>query len=275
MSFWNTQDEKRRRSLREVPTAALRRAVARAEVRLGELAVPGVSEALEAWLRAVEVVTRGLLRLERVLVRAERHNARVAAKREALAEGGLRERLGGEAALRRWSAQADVVANMVAEDPARVGAPPESFAGSRGMELHGMELRGIGAVRGLGEPEAGGQLYRGEASFRLARLPRPFCQPRLARPPDRAARMRTEGERRRRGRRNWMAGIPVWPCELGAAQRQEQRRRAGPSRRARDGRGYAGAPSQDVSGQNVDRSRHHSSSGRPGAALYAVHGRDP
>ena len=237
MSFWTTQDERRARSLREVPTAALRAGIGRAEAHLAELALPGVTEglagALEAWLRAVEVLTRALLRLERVLVRAERHNARVEAKRLMLEDGAARDTVReeiGEGALAAWEAH---VAELAGEPVGGLGAPPLA-------RLGGLRVRGLAPIG-----EVGLETYRGEAGFCLPTLPARGEVPATRKA--RAAR-----KRRELGRRNWMAGIPVWPCELRRAHTEcMARRRAGQTgagraslERARWGRFYATRPAR-------------------------------
>lgn len=291
MSFWNQQNSKRERSVRQVPTGALKRGLARLDGRLAELAESGLAElgeALDAWFRAIAVVSRAMLRLQRVLDRAERHNRRVEVKRERLeaARADMRARrdllaeLGGERALSRWEARADALAG--AQTIEGVGA-----------DTGALRLGGMSAIRVRGvSPIAAREVdeYAGEAGFRLPYLPSGAraaarranaktangavaarrdenetayrssdrCENvhRKSAPNGGVRRGRTRlggrrscrsgqgGHGRRHGRRNIMAGIPVWPSELGWRRRHDSVRV-----RPRDGwraERDTGAPSAEV-----------------------------
>lgn len=146
--------------------------------------------------RVLRLVNR-LIRLEGVLARLARRNARVRAKAEMLADpvsrGVVREHLGGLEALRRWEAKA--LEASVLEAPTDF-SPEVPMVSSPDVAAPGMQNK-------TERPE---RPYRwGREEFRLPSLPQ-------ARIRARAARRRNVAKAPAGARRE--SRIAVWPCEL-------------------------------------------------------------
>lgn len=199
MTFRERQRDRRKRSLRRIATEGLRQRIARLDERLRNLngETPDGPSALDLWVRALGIVCSALLRLEVLLARAERQNERVRAKRAMLSDEAAREevleRLGGEAALLRWQHMADAIARR--DESATLH--DEASEATVGMV---MELV-PGQESAISERDARTGFYKGDAGFRLPCLPRPKAR-------------RTGRRHGRDARRNFMAGIPVWPDEF-------------------------------------------------------------
>ena len=259
MTFWTRQHDKQARSLRAVPTRALRAGIAKLESRLAGLSAD--TGELDVWLRAVDALTRVLLRLEGLLCRAERRNARVGAKRAMLGDAEARAavlaEVGGEGALARWERRAEALAEAEqgkdeaqdkdeAQGKGKALTPPLApplaplLAPLRLAPIVAVPMRG--AVEGIAPLAPIGSaptLYEGEAGFRLPRLAGAGAEP-----GPNARQRRTDGNgsisASKDRRRNWMAGIPVWPQELRGRARGEAERRAGQRHKASGARSQHG-----------------------------------
>ena len=236
MTGWDELETRRRASRTARVTGGLERARSRLEARLTRLVEPEGD--FDLWLAALAVVTRALLRVERAIVAARRHNRRVAAKAAMLLDAGRRadvfERVGGEAALVAWEREAQAEAEAEMETGVAGIGPPT-------------------AVRAIA-PIAEVEMYAGEAGFRLPTLRRKARGHQL--PRENAWRGERPGCTAAR-RRNWMAGIEVWPRELREELREEMRRvrrvgAAGWQTARKPGHGNESADTRGVEARSVE-----------------------
>ena len=237
--------------------ARLERLVARL-ARLGR-EIPEADCTDRAWARWCEGVSRlarAVASGERTLARRLAHTVRVAAKARMLADArmraGLREALGGDAAMARWNARAQrlrarVMTGGFESDCAR---PMRPRAGGRASsEASSVEMAG----------------HR----FRLAPVPRAGCA-RVRRGYIGGGRVLGIGSGRAAP-----APIPVWPVELKGPP-ERRRGTATPRRRPVPHRTNAVAADRMSTGRACVRRGCVGTHGqRRSPALYAAHGRDP